>query len=147
MSEEIHYIDEIAPLTEEQWDYITRWARQQRSRERSMATITQSIATLEQQLRELVYDDGTSVFEHVYAYPVIPDKTQTPCATIEAATSTRVTVTVYIAHRADEVAQAEKRITEIADICGARWDIQGQFGRTTSAGTIYRTFRFGLACG
>lgn len=112
-----------------------------------MATITQAIASLEQQLSTLAFEDGTHIFEHVYAYPVIPDKGQTPCATIEAATSTRVTVTAYIAHRADEVAQTEKRITEIADKCSARWNVQGQFGRTTSLGTIYRTFRFSLVCG
>lgn len=109
-----------------------------------MATITQAIASLEQQLRELASEDGTHVFEHVYAYAISPTDMGTPCATILAETTKQVRVTVY--EYVLDREQAEKTILAIADACSKRWDMPGSFGWLTHTSGTYRTFSFALAC-
>lgn len=109
-----------------------------------MATITQAIASLEQQLRELVYEDGTHVFEHVYAYGISPADMVNPCATVLAETTKQVRVTAY-AYVLDRE-KAEKTILSIAEACSKRWGMSGSFGWVTHTSGVYRTFSFVLAC-
>lgn len=109
-----------------------------------MTTITQAIANLEQQLRELIDSDGTPIFKQVYAHSVAHNDMETPCAVIEAAISTRVRVTIY--HYAlPSGYEGGKTIIELAGICAARWSMQGQFKWISLLGCLQRAFQFELA--
>lgn len=108
-----------------------------------MATITQAIASLEQQLRELTYEDGTHVFEHVYAYATPESGIETPCAIIRPGTSTRLAVYAYLDANKDD----PEKIFALAEACEKRWGPGGNVSWQPFNGTVYRTFSFSLMYG
>lgn len=115
-----------------------------------MTPTTQTIASLEQQLREL-FGESTLPIRSYGAPPALPIQIDGPCITIVATSSRHMGIVFYLLY--DDAEQIEHRVLAIAEKCITRWHQQpwirlfgNSIGWYQQEGTIYRTFSFVLAC-
>lgn len=115
-----------------------------------MATITQAIASLEQQLRELFGEDTLPIRSYSEP-PPLPIQIDGPCITIVGTSSRRMSIVFYLLY--DDAEQIESRVLNIAEKCSMRWHqqpwinlVRDSIGWYQQEGAIYRTYGFGLVC-
>lgn len=108
-----------------------------------MATITQAIASLEQQLRELFGENTLPI--RCYGAPApLARQIDESCIIIVGTSSKHISIAFYLLY--NDAGQIESRVLDIAEKCNARWHVRDSIGWYQQEGTIYRTYGFGLAC-